>query len=212
MATKRMSDPGLEIPRFLPHSRTVIKPQWEAFAQARASGMSLTQAALTAGYVATSAPFQGPKLAQIPSVRDRIAEIVKERWQQEHMGADEILTRMARLARADVRDVMTDDGALLDPKSLTNQGAAAIAGIEIVEQWEGKGKARKKVGQVAKVKLRDPTPALRMLAEVAKLLKQPGEGMDALAGAIAERMASRRQARQVVEAEDATPAKPSRLA
>jgi phage terminase small subunit len=177
--------------------------RWEEFAQAYAVSHNATQAALKAGFSPPSAGRLGYKLLQKDEVNQRVREIVSTRWKKIHMDGDEILARLSRLARVDIRDVMTDDGTLLDPKSLTDQGAAAIAGLEVLEQFEGNGKAKKKVGTVTKVKLRDPTAALRMLAEMHKLLRAPGEGADALAGAIAERMQQRRTVRaDIIEAKE----------
>lgn len=178
------------------------RPRFETFALCYANSRNAAQSAIQAGYSARTARRIGYSLLQRPEVSARVDEITRERWTKIHMDGDEVVARLSRLARVDVRDVMSDEGALLDPNALTDQGAAAIAGIEVLEQWEGKGKNRKKVGQVAKVKLRDPTPALRMLAEMHKLLRQPGEGMDALAGAIAERMQARRTQRAVVVDEE----------
>lgn len=178
--------------------------RWEAFAQNYAVMHNATQAALRTGYSAKTARNIGYNLLQRPAISERVHEIVKSKWAAVHMDGDEIIARLSRLARVDVRDVLSDDGALLDPKALTDQGAAAIAGVEVQEIWEGKGKSKKKVGQVSKVKLRDPTAALRMLAEMHKLLRVPGEGADALAGAIAERMQQRRQVRADI-IEDAIP-------
>lgn len=53
-----------------------LSAQQRSFAQAAASGMSLTDAALSAGYSPTTAKFQGSKLAKLPEVAaeiDRIA-------------------------------------------------------------------------------------------------------------------------------------------
>jgi phage terminase small subunit len=179
--------------------------KWEEFALAYANDRNASRAALKAGYTPSHAGNAGFRLTKNAEIMARVQEIISERWRAHHMEGDEIIARLSRLARVDVRDVMSDEGALLDPNALTDQGAAAIAGIEVLEQWEGKGKNRRKVGQVAKVKLRDPTPALRMLAEMHKLLRQPGEGMDALAGAIADRMQARRTQRVVVADDPALP-------
>lgn len=125
----------------------------------------------------------------------RIDFLVQRAWAAESMSAGEVVARLARLARVDVRDVFDENGQFRAPQTLSDQGAAAVAGVESMEITSGTGENQRTVGVVQKVKLRDPLPALRALAEIGGLIKRGGEGMDALAGAIAERMQGRRQAR-----------------
>lgn len=128
-----------------------------------------------------------------PLIQARMAELWQEKLKSLHMDVDEILARVAMIARADVRALYDENGNLLPPGDLDVMAAAGIAGIETVEEFEGTGKDRVKVGDVRKVRLRDPMPALRLLAEHKKLVKAPEEGLNALAGAIADRLKAARE-------------------
>lgn len=165
----------------------------ETYCQARAAGMNGAAAARAAGYTGSRAGRTAYELEQFPLIRERIREIASVRWKALQMEADEILARAAMIARADARALFDDSGKLRPLSELTDQEAAAIAGIETVEEFDGTGKARVKVGDVRKVRLRDPMAALRLLAEHKKLVKAPEEGLNALAGAIADRLKAARE-------------------
>ncbi len=139
-----------------------------------------------------------------PAITQRIDALVQRKWAAEAMTGGEIIARLARIARVDVRDVFDERGAFRAPQTLSDQGAAAIAGVESAEITAGSGDDQRVIGTVQKVKLRDPLPALKALAEIGGLIRRNGEGMDALAGAIADRMQSRRQDR-LQDVQDVTP-------
>jgi phage terminase small subunit len=133
------------------------------------------------------------QLRHDPLIKKRIAELMAEKFKALHMDVDEILARTASIARADVRGLFDEDGNMRKPGDLDEAEAAAIAGIEVVEVFDGAGESKVKTGEVKKVRLRDPMPALRLLAEYKKLVKQPDDGVNALASALAERMKAARE-------------------
>ncbi len=175
----------------------------EAFAHAYASGKTAYKSALAAGYSEKSCEGRATALLGDKGVRSRIDYLVQQRFAAEAMSGGEVIARLARLARVDVRDVFDENGQFMAPQTLSDQGAAAVAGVESMEITSGTGENQRVVGVVQKVKLRDPLPALKALAEIGGLIKR-GEGMDALAGAIADRMQSRRRER-IQDVQDVTP-------
>lgn len=170
-----------------------MTPRHETYCLCRAAGLSGAESARRAGWSGTRARSRAYELEQMPLIKERIATLVQERFKALHMDVDEVLARVAMIARADARSLYDEQGRLKPMHELTDEEAAAIAGVETVEEFSGVGKSRVKVGDVRKVRLRDPMPALRLLAEHKKLVKAPTEGMDALAGAIADRLKAARE-------------------
>lgn len=196
--------PDAAIPRLADGMFPLRNPKHEIFAKEYARTKNGQKSALAAGYTPNSASSRGSQLLNDSVVKARIDFLVQKAWAAESMSAGEVVARLARLARVDVRDVFDENGQFRPPQTLSDQGAAAVAGVESMEVTAGSGEDRRVIGTVQKVKLRDPLPALRALAEIGGLIKRGGEGMDALAGAIADRMQSRRRER-VQEVTDVTP-------
>jgi phage terminase small subunit len=160
----------------------------EHFAAAYAVSKNATQAAKEAGYSPKTAHAQGFRLLKYADVQARIQELIGESLQRLHMTRDEVLARVAMIGRADPRRLFAEDGTLKNPAELDDIGAATLAGFEIVEEFAGDGAERVPVGRTKKVRLRDPIPALRILAEHHKIIgADTAEGLNNLASALAER-------------------------
>lgn len=162
-------------------------PRHEHFAAAYALTKNATQAAKEAGYSPKTAHAQGFRLLKYADVQARIEELIQESLQRLHMSRDEVLARVAMIGRADPRKLFTEEGVLKNPSQLDDLGAASLAGFEVVEEFEGAGQDRKQIGWTKKVKLRDPLPALRILAEHHKIIGNTAEGLNNLAAALSER-------------------------
>lgn len=161
-----------------------------------ANGQNGARAAIEAGYSEGSAKQTACRLVADPLVKARIAELLTEKFRAMHMTADEVLARTALQARADVRGLYNDDGTLKAAHELDDVAAAAVAGIEVLEEFSGTGKDRVKTGETKKVRLRDPMPALRLLAEHHKLVRTPDEAANAIFGSLAERFKKARERRR----------------
>jgi phage terminase small subunit len=148
---------------------------------------------IAAGFGAQGAKQSASRLFNEPVIQARIKELMSERFKRLHMEVDEVLARAAMIARSSVHGLYDDKGNLLSPHELDMEAAAAVAGVEVYEEFSGTGKSRVKVGETRKVRLRDPMPALRLLAEHKKLVKSPDEGVNALASAIADRLKAKRE-------------------
>ena len=79
--------------------------------------------------------------------------------------ADAALRRLTHLALGDRRRLFTDTGGLKDPTDLTEDDMALIAGIEILEVYEGRGDDRRFVGLTKKVKLVNPLDSVKTLGQ-----------------------------------------------
>ena len=175
-----------------------LSPWHEEYCLHRVAGKSLAAAYMAAGKGRSveQARKDAWTLEQQPIIKARLAELRAVKFKALHMEVDEILARTAMIARADARALFDEKGNLRPLHELTDEEAAALAGLETVEEFDGAGKDRVKVGEVRKVRLRDPMPAIRLLAEHKKLVKAPEEGLNALAGAIAERLKAKREAKR----------------
>lgn len=171
-----------------------LSPQHEVFCIAYvAMRQNGARAAVEAGYSVKTAKQIASRLVADPLIKARISELMAEKFRALHMTADEVLARAALVARSDVRGLYNEDGTLKAPHELDDTAAAAVAGIEVLEEFDGSGKDRVKVGETKKVRLRDPMPAIRLLAEHHKLVRTPDEAANAIFGALADRFKRARE-------------------
>ena len=125
--------------------------------------LNATQAAIRAGYSAKTAEQQGFQLLQKTSVQKAIAEGRRQREERTAVSADRVLLEAARLALFDPRKLFNDDGSPKGIHELDDDTAAAVAGIEVLEQFEGSGKERVFVGYLKKYRIADKNAALEKL-------------------------------------------------
>ena len=157
------------------------------------------KAYVEAGFSAGGAHQSAWQLLQDPLIKARIRDVMAERFKKLHMDADELLARAAMLARADIRSLFDEKGMLLSPDQLDMESAAGVASVKVYEEFSGTGKDRVKVGETKEVRLRDPMPAIRLLAEHKKLVKAPDNGVNALANALASRLRAARELKRKKE-------------
>ena len=140
------------------------KHRIERFCQEYCIDSNATRSATAAGYSAKSACPQGSRLLRNGKVSKRIAEIQAEIATRNNVTVDRVLKEMARIAFFDPRAMFLEDGT---PKAITeldDDTAAAIAGLEVEERFEGRGANRKLVGTIKKYKVSDKGTALSNLA------------------------------------------------
>lgn len=80
-----------------------------------------------------------------------------------------ILQELRLMAGFDIRDLYDDAGNLKPISSWPKHAAAAVAGIEVNELFEGRGDEREMIGLAKKVKLWDKTKAIEQLGKTQKL-------------------------------------------
>ncbi len=78
---------------------------------------------------------------------------------------ERVLKEIARLALFDPRNLFRDDGTPKPINELDDDTAAAIAGLEVLEEFEGEGKSRVFVGYTKKYKVADKNAALEKLCK-----------------------------------------------
>jgi phage terminase small subunit len=146
-----------------PASLKRLTSRQQRFVEEYLVDLNATRAACRAGYSARSAYALGPELLQYPHVREAVQKARAEQQERTRIDADRILLEIARLALYDPRKFFDAEGSPLRITDLDADTAAALNGIEVVEQYTGRGAERQFVGFVKKYKLVDKGPNLDRL-------------------------------------------------
>lgn len=127
------------------------------------NGGNASDAAIQAGYSAASSRRQGHRLATDVHILALLDKRRAEVCAKLEISTERILQERARLSFFDVRKLFDKDGQPIPIHELDDDSAAAIAGLEVVEQFEGSGDDRKFVGHLKKYKLSDKGASLTAL-------------------------------------------------
>lgn len=98
-------------------------------------------------------------------IATRIKELQALALKRHQVTIDRVVAEYAKLAFLDIRKAFGDDGDLKPIQEIDDDTAAAIAGIESEEVFEGAGRDRERVGTLKKIKLADKKGALDSLAK-----------------------------------------------
>jgi phage terminase small subunit len=119
-----------------------------------------TQAAIRAGYSPATANEQAARLLANVSIRSQANEAVAKACEKVELTVERTLREVARLAFFDARKLLNEDGSPKQLSEIDDDTAASIAGVELLEEYEGSGENRKLVGYVKKFKIADKNAAL----------------------------------------------------
>lgn len=86
-----------------------------------------------------------------------------------------VLSELKSIGMVDVRQVFEDDGSLKAPNTWPEPVARAIAGVDIFEEFEGRGEDRKQIGWTKKLKMNDKVRALELLGKHLKMFAERHE-------------------------------------
>lgn len=131
-----------------------------------------TRAAVVAGYSERTASELAYQLLQIPLVKQAITRQTEAKLTKIGVHAERILTELVRVALSDTRKLYREDGSLKPPSEWDDETAAAIAGVETFEEFEGRGKDRTQIGWTKKVRVFDKVRALENLGKHLKLFPE----------------------------------------
>jgi phage terminase small subunit len=140
-----------------------LNPKQTRFVAEYMVDLNATQAAIRAGYSAKTAGAIGEKLLKKAEISADIERRKTAQLDRVEVRADGVLTELKRLGLSDLRDAFDSNGHLLDVKSLPDDIAHSIAGIEVEELFDGHGEDREHIGRVKKIKLWDKNKALENL-------------------------------------------------
>ncbi len=109
----------------------------------------------------------------------KVQEYLKDATEELHNDNKElrqkIINELSKIAFSDIRNLYTDTGRLKFMKDLDDNTAGAIASIETLEEYDGYGENREKIGDTQKVKLWDKSKALETLGRHLGMFKDKVE-------------------------------------
>lgn len=159
--------------------------------------------ARTAAEAAKLSHLTGRTLLQKPRIQARIRELNEAMLKASDITAQRVMLELARVAFGDVRGIVDESGRLKPIRELDDDTAATIAGVEVETRYErdgtetdlatGEEKPRFVAVQTAKVKRYDKNPALSILARHFKIVDNEGDGLNALANVLADRLQEARR-------------------
>lgn len=136
-----------------------------------------TQAAIRAGFSPKTASEMGYKLVHKSLVVKEVLERdINERLQRLGDRADATLEELLRVAHFDVRKLFNKDGSMKSPDEWDDATAAAVSGLQVFEEFAGRGEQRIQIGLTKKVKAFDKIKALELLGRHQKIFPEGNEG------------------------------------
>ena len=125
-----------------------------------------TQAAIRAGFSAKTAKEKGYELIHKNSlVKGTLDQAISDNLLKIGVHVERVLTELARVGFSDLRKLYNEDGSLKLPPEWDDDEAAAVAGLEVLEEFAGRGEDRTLIGHTKKLKLFDKVRALELLAK-----------------------------------------------
>jgi phage terminase small subunit len=132
--------------------------------------LNATRAAVAAGYAKRGAAVTGSRLLRNAKVAQRIAPKHGQRLEKLEISADRVVAEIGRIAFFDPRKLFNEDGSPRDIKDLDDDTASAVAGLEVVELFDGsEGDQKHVTGLMKKIKLADKLKALELAGRYLKL-------------------------------------------
>jgi phage terminase small subunit len=127
----------------------VLTPKQRRFVDEYLVDLNATQAAIRAGYSARRAASSrtahviGPENLGKPEIAAAVREAIDARAARTLVEADRVLHELSRVAFSDIRTLFDEQGALRNVADLSDDEAAAVAAVGVVEQFEGRGEGRR---------------------------------------------------------------------
>ena len=129
--------------------------------------MDAVQAALRAGYSQTNAEVMARQNLKNTEIQCAIRAALS--GQSQIVTKDKVLRAFARIAFVDPRKLFRSDGSPKPIEELDADTAAALAGLEVREEFEGTGQDRVFTGYTKKYRLANKMGALNSLAKYVQL-------------------------------------------
>lgn len=106
---------------------------------------------------------EAKKLIDNHKIAVRLDELRKPVVEKAQLSLERVIIENMNVAFFDIRTILDDDGAVKPVNEWPAAAGAAIASMEVLEQYEGSGKDRVFVGYLKKIKLVDKGGALDRL-------------------------------------------------
>ena len=146
-----------------------LNAKQERFCLEYLADLNATQAAIRAGYSAKTARQIGARLLANVDIAERFAQLASERNKRLKVDGDWVLRRLVELADVDLADLFGDGGRLLDIDGLPDNAKRLLAGIEVTEEFAGKGSDREQIGYTKKIRLIDRLKVLELIGKHVKV-------------------------------------------
>jgi phage terminase small subunit len=177
--------------------------QRETFCREYVHRFNTREAAFAAGYA--NPDIQGANLLCYPEVKARCRELNERQLRRRDISAERTLHELARVSFSDIRKIVDPDtGQLRPPNEWDDDTAASIASftVETRKERDGSevdlatGEMTPRFISVTTTKIRryDKVPALGILAKHFKLVNDEGDGVNALASALSDRLNAAKRA------------------
>ncbi|MGA8530915.1 MAG: terminase small subunit [Acidobacteriaceae bacterium] len=149
--------------------RSDLTPKQVRFVAEYLVDLNGKRAYIAAGYSERTAEVGASKLLRNPKVAAKIAIEQARMAGKLEITAERVLGEIARLAFFDPRKLFNADGSPKRIGEFDDDTAAAVAGLEVYEEFEGRGENRERVGTVKKIKIADKGANLERLGRHLKL-------------------------------------------
>ena len=140
-----------------------MTPKQAAFVQQYLIDKNATQAAIRAGYSAKTASSAGERLLRNVEVCAAVEREMSDLAGRLGITAERVLRERSRLAFFDPRKLFNKDGSPIPLQDLDDDTAAAVAGMDVLEEFAGSGENRVFIGYTKKYKLASKDPSLAAL-------------------------------------------------
>lgn len=144
----------------------------ELFAHEYIKDLNGAAAARRIGISAASARSEASRMLAEPEVQEIVDDLLAARKQAAKVTAEQVLAELVALAFFDPAHAYSADGnRLLDIHAMPENVRKAIVGVDVFEEFQGRGEDREHVGNTVKVKFADRGAHLERLMKHLGLLK-----------------------------------------
>lgn len=137
----------------------------KAFASEYVIDYNATQAAIRAGYSEKTAYSQGARLLKNVEIQEAIKKLEEAASERTAITKDMVLKELARVAFVDPRKLFDEEGRPKDIRFLDPDTAAALASVDIYEEFDYNGDDKELSGYTKKYKWADKLRALEILGK-----------------------------------------------
>lgn len=110
-----------------------------------------------------SARKAGSRLLTIVDIQSYISSKMQEREKRTEVTQDMVIQELAKIAFLDISKLYDKNGKLKNIQDIDKDTVRAISSLKTLEEYDGYGEDREKIGDTQKVKLLDKTKALELL-------------------------------------------------
>lgn len=144
-----------------------LTPKQAAFVREYLVDLNATQAAIRAGYSEDTAKSIGSENLTKPVIAAAIQEAMDYRAERTGITADKVLSHLARIGFADIRQIFTESGSLKDIASLPDDVAVAVQSVEVITRnsSDEDESGNREIEHVHRIKLADKKGALELLGK-----------------------------------------------